>query len=543
MNPVSDREEAQALEMWIREQNLPATLGQFVAENADRYEDRIALNYFLDKATISYRDLHEQSERLAAGLSSMGLRKGAHVAVMLPNIPETFITWVALARIGAVMVPININYTSTELTFVLNDADVQFMVVYQDFLSTVLQATRPDMLIDSQLVLVGEPVPNLGHWQSLVSHNDAVFDPPTPVRDSDLLNIQYTSGTTGFPKGCMLTHEYWMHTAFSLGGSWGERGAILNTLAWPPFFYMDGLWQVLGTFLHGGTAFIPRRMSMTLFIDWLEKYVIHCCTFPEVLLKSVPQGVHGKALSLKYLYCFGWRPESKKLAEQRFGCYAIDAYGMTELGTATITPKSAGQKSHRRTCGLPAPNRQLQILDDRGDKVAEGERGELWVRGRGLMWGYYKRPQANAQVFRGDWFCTGDIFYRDEDGYYFIVGRKKDMVKRAGENIAAREVEAVLHEIEGISETAIVAVPDPIRKEEVKAYVTLSEGWNSDDLTPQMILDFCQNHLARFKHPRYIAYLDEFPRTPTRKVAKERLIEGIEDLREGAYDSVDDVWR
>lgn len=543
MSPVSDCEEAQALEMWIRDQNLPATLGQFVAENADRYEDRIALNYFLDKDTISYRDLHEQSERLAAGLSSMGLRKGAHVAVMLPNIPETFITWIALSRIGAVMVPININYTSTELTFVLNDADVQFMVVYQDFLSTVLQATRPDMLIDSQVVLVGEPVPNLGHWQSLVSHNDAVFDPPTPVRDSDLLNIQYTSGTTGFPKGCMLTHEYWMHTTFSLGGSWGERGAVLNTLAWPPFFYMDGLWQVLGTFLHGGTAFIPRRMSMTLFIDWLEKYVIHCCTFPEVLLKSLPQGVRGKALSLKYLYCFGWRPESKKLAEQRFGCYAIDAYGMTELGTATITPKSAGQKSHRRTCGMPAPNRQLQILDERGDKVEKGERGELWVRGRGLMWGYYKRPQANAQVFRGDWFCTGDIFYRDEDGYYFIVGRKKDMVKRAGENIAAREVEAVLHEIEGVSETAIVAVPDPIRKEEVKAYVKLSEGWNSDDLTPQMILDFCQNHLARFKHPRYISYLEEFPRTPTRKVAKERLIEGIEDLRKGAYDSVDDIWR
>ena len=425
MSPVSDCEEAQALEMWIRDQNLPATLGQFVAENADRYEDRIALNYFLDKDTISYRDLHEQSERLAAGLSSMGLRKGAHVAVMLPNIPETFITWIALSRIGAVMVPININYTSTELTFVLNDADVQFMVVYQDFLSTVLQATRPDMLIDSQVVLVGEPVPNLGHWQSLVSHNDAVFDPPTPVRDSDLLNIQYTSGTTGFPKGCMLTHEYWMHTTFSLGGSWGERGAVLNTLAWPPFFYMDGLWQVLGTFLHGGTAFIPRRMSMTLFIDWLEKYVIHCCTFPEVLLKSVPQGVHGKALSLKYLYCFGWRPESKKLAEQRFGCYAIDAYGMTELGTATITPKSAGQKSHRRTCGMPAPNRQLQILDERGDKVEKGERGELWVRGRGLMWGYYKRPQANAQVFRGDWFCTGDIFYRDEDGYYSSLGEKK----------------------------------------------------------------------------------------------------------------------
>ena len=540
---VADRNEALGHESWIRNQTLPETLGDFVAANAERHQGKVALDYFSDQVTLSYQELHEQADRLAAGLSRLGLRKGGHVSVMLPNVPETFVTWVALSRIGAVMVPTNINYTATELSFVLNDADVQFMVVHVDYLETVQRADRPGMLTDAQLVVVGARVDGAAHWDSLVEANETGFRPPTPVRASDLLNIQYTSGTTGFPKGCQLTHEYWMHTAFSLGGSWGEVGGIQHTLAWPPFFYMDGMWQVLGTFLHGGTAHIPRRMSMSRFVDWLIEYQINCCTFPEVLLKSFPPGERDARLALKYIYSFGWRAESKCSAESRFGCHALDAYGMTEIGTATITPKSAGEKSYRRTCGMPAPNRELKILDEHGKEVADGERGELWVRGRGIMWGYYKRPEANAEVFDGEWFRTGDIFYRDEEGYYFIVGRIKDMVKRAGENIAAREVEAVLHEMTGISESAIVAVPDPVRKEEVKAYILLADGWSAEDLPPDTILSHCRRHLARFKLPRYIAYIEEFPRTPTRKVAKDRLIKNVDDLRMGAYDAVDDVWR
>ena len=543
MNDVPDQAETERLEAWVNEQTLPPTLGQFVADNAERYADQVALNYFLDEVTLSYRELHEKADQLAAGLSSLGLRKGAHVSVMLPNVPETFVTWVALARIGAVMIPTNVNYTATELSFVLNDADVQLMIVHADFLDTVAQAERPDMLSDSQLVVVADSIEGMNDWHALVADHARGFVAPTPVRESDLLNIQYTSGTTGFPKGCMLTHDYWMHAAFSLGGSWGERGEIRKTLAWPPFFYMDGLWQVLGTFLHGGTAFVPRRMSMSRFVDWLEHYDIECCTFPEVVLKSFEASERDNALSLKYIYSFGWRPESKELAEQRFNCHALDAYGMTELGTATITPKGAASKSYRRTCGRHAPNRELKILDDQGREVADGERGELWVRGRGVMWGYYKRPQANAEVFRDDWFRTGDIFYRDEEGYYFIVGRIKDMVKRAGENIAAREVEAVLHELDGINEAAIVPVPDPVRKEEVKVYLILSAGWSPEDLPPQAILEHCQKHLARFKHPRYFAYIEELPRTPSRKVAKDRLIKGGEDLRIGAYDAVEEAWR
>ncbi len=215
---------------------------------------------------------------------------------------------------------------------------------------------------------------------------------------------------------------------------------------------------------------------------------------------------------------------------------------MTELGTATITPTDAGEKNFQRTCGTPAPQRWLKIVREDGHEVERGEIGELWVSGPGIMWGYYKRPAANAEMFRDEWFRTGDYFRQDQDGYFYIVGRMKDMVRRAGENIAAREVEAVLNEMEPILESAIVPVPDEKRGEEVKAYIRLREGSTQKTCDPEMIAAHCKQHLAPFKVPRYYAYVEDFPRTATGKISKPKLVEKA-DLRVGAYDRVDRTWR
>lgn len=340
----------------------------------------------------------------------------------------------------------------------------------------------------------------------------------------------------------MLPHEYWIRTGYSLAFTRGQ-GRIENVLVWAPFFYMDGMWQILSAFFLGASSYVARRMSITLFFDWLRRYRIHSCTFPEPALKAFSAGLSDKELELKYIYAFGWRENSKREAEARFGCFARDAYGMTELGTATATPISAGEKNFERTCGLPAPQRELKIVDEKGNEVPRGEMGELWVRGPGIMWGYYKRPAANADAFRGDWFRTGDYFRQDEDGYYFIVGRMKDSVRRSGENISAREVEAVLNEMEQVLESAIVPVPDELRGEEVKAYIRLREGVAQDSCGPSAIVAHCTRHLAPFKIPRYIAYVQDFPRTPTGKVAKQLLIKQGGDLRAGAYDRIDGVLR
>ena len=426
----------------------------------------------------------------------------------------------------------------------LNDSDAQFLVVDESCLAAFEgMAERPTMLGDPNIIVRGKATGGRQELSALVARGVHPFDPPVPVMGSDLLNIQYTSGTTGFPKGCLLTHDYWIRTGYSLALTRGDDHGIRNVLVWAPFFYMDGMWQVLSAFFLDATAYISRRMSMSRFFDWLREHQIHACTFPEQALKAYPTSPADNELELKYIYAFGWRPESKRAAEQRFGCLARDAYGMTELGTATVTPVHAGEKNFERTCGLPAPDRKLKVVDEAGREVPRGDTGELWVSGPGILWGYYKRPAANADVFRGAWFRTGDIFRQDEDGYFHIVGRMKDMVKRSGENIAAREVEAVLNGLDAIIESAIVPVPDERRGEEVKAYVRLHDGADQNDITPRAIAAYCSIHLASFKQPRYIAYVDEFPRTPTGKVAKQRLIDAADDLRADAFDLLDNQWR
>lgn len=524
--------------------DLPKTLGEFIRRLAVELGDKCAVNWFQDGARITFKQLDEEADRLASSLGNLGARKGAHIAVMLPNVRETLITWTAIGRIGAVMVPVNVAYTSTELGFVLNDADAQFIVIDESFLPILDGlADRPEMIVPGNVIVRGKAREGEQTLADLVLSGEIPFVPPVMVHGSDLLNIQYTSGTTGFPKGCMLTHDYWIRTGYTLAITRGEEPGIDNVLVWAPFFYMDGMWQILSAFFMSATTYVARRMSITEFFGWLRDFEINSCTFPEPALKAFPTSPADADIKLRHIYSFGWRPESKREAEERFGCAARDAYGMTELGTATATPIKAGDRNFRKTCGLPMPDRKLKIVDENGEEVRRGEVGELWVSGPGIMWGYYKRPAANAEVFRGAWFRTGDYFVQDEDGYFHIVGRMKDMIKRSGENIAAREVESVLNGVDGVVESAVIPVPDPRRGEEVKAYIRLKEGMTWRDLPPEALLAKCAAHLAAFKLPRYFAYVEDFPRTSVRKIAKNQLKSESSDLRTGAYDRVDAVWR
>ena len=537
-----DLREATDIDANLRAMRLPATLGEFVGERANTLGDQVAACWFEDNQSLTYRELDVAANRLACALLPLGVRKGTHVAVMLPNVAETLIVWTAIGRIGAVMVPANTRYTPTELGFLLNDSDAQFLIIDEEFLALLAQVIdRPEMITEGNVIVRGEARGEQRSLSQLIEDGDGVFISPTPVGSNDLLNIQYTSGTTGFPKGCLLSHEYWMHIGYSLALAREQEREVKNTLVWAPFFYMDGMWQLLASFCQGATAYVARRMSMSAFMGWLRDYRIHVCTFPEPALKAFPESPEDSGLELRYVYSFGWRPEARREVERRFGCLARDGYGMTETGTATIVPTRAGERAYARTCGLPTAERALRIVDEHDQDVAPGERGELWVSGPGLMWGYYKRPAANAEVFRGEWLRTGDLFTRDPDGYYFIVGRIKDMVKRAGENVAAREVEAVLNELSFVAESAIVPVPDALRGEEVKAYLILN-GVSPRDVSMEEIFTHCRSQLAPFKVPRYIEYVAELPRTPTGKVAKQRLLTEIDDLTAGAFDRESGRW-
>ncbi|MGO4833289.1 class I adenylate-forming enzyme family protein, partial [Rhizobiaceae sp. 2RAB30] len=490
----------------------------------------------------SYADLDRRSDALAAAMLARGIRKGAHVALMMPNVPEFVLSWFALAKLGAVLVPTNNTYTSTELDYLLNQSDAQALITDVSLLPALEgMSKRPVVLDDTRVFVRGGGDGPYVSLEAMLAENRE-WKAPWPVVSTDLMSLQYTSGTTGFPKGCMLTHDYWLLLALSAATGMGAD-AVKRTLLWAPFFYMDPQWQLLMTMQLGGTAYIARRMSLTRFFDWVRDLQVNYTYFPEAVMKALPPSDADKKMELRYINAFGWSPASVKEAEERFDVIARDSFGMTEIGAGMMVPVSATHKLDKRTCGVAAPFREARVIGEDGRECGPGEAGELQIRGRSILLGYYKRPDANAEAFDGDWFRTGDLFIRDEDGYLSIVGRIKDMVRRSSENISAREVEAVLHELPDVEEAAVVPVPDPLRKEEVKAYLKLKAGVARDSFSLDALFEHCRRNLAAFKVPRYVAFIDDYPRTPSHKIAKPKLIAAAGDLRMDSYDRVDGVWR
>lgn len=524
---------------------LPESLGEFVRDQAALRGGQTAAVWFDKGCSLTYTELDCQANALAQSLMRLGVRKGTHVAMMLGNSPAFPLTWIALARLGAIMVPVNTAYTVDEINFVLTDSDAQFLVIDAEFLPRLDALTALPPLLDSSRIVVHGKHDQLLSWETLMQSGDPDFVSPIPVNRHDLLNLQYTSGTTGFPKGCMLSHDYWMiHGHNSARHRRTSAGGVKNVLIWAPFFYMDPMWQFLMTLRVGGTAYIADRMSLTRFMSWLIDYQIHYCIFPEPALSHYPPSERDAQVALKYISIYGWTESARRAVQQRFNVVAREGFGMTEIGTGALVPDWDDVRALDRTCGLPAAFRELEVRRDDGTPAPDGEVGELWVRGRGLFWGYYKRPEANAESFAGDWFRTGDLFRREPDGYFFLVGRIKEMIKRAGENVAANEVEAVLRGMDEIEEAAVVAVPDPLRREEVKAYLLLRAGLTVNDLSPQAVFEHCARHLAAFKVPRYLQYMQEdFPRTPSRKIAKKRLISETADPFASTYDRQEARWR
>lgn len=483
---------------------------------------------------IDYAGLAAVTRTVAAGLARRGVRPGDRVGVMLPNIPAFPITWLALARLGAVMIPVNIGYTPRELDYALSDGGAAHLVIHEDCLPALLDLLAERLLLErGNIHVVGRPPQGMRAWSALLDNGSATLPADRPGLD-DLVNLQYTSGTTGFPKGCMLTHRYWLTLGRVAAGRGGE--AVRVVLAAQPFYYMDPQWLLLMAMHVGGRFVVAPKPSATRFMDWVRSEGVEYCIFPQVVLKQ-PESPDDARTSLKRVSIFGLRADMHAALERRFNCVARESFGMTEIGSGLTTPPEAVEMVGSGTCGLPSPFREASIRDPEGRELGPGEVGELWIRGPGILKGYWNRPDANADAFReGGWFRTGDLFRRDERGFHTIVGRVKDMIRRSGENIAAREVEAVLLQLDAVQEAAVIPVPDPDRGQEVKACLVLQPGLTPTDLPAERVFAHCATQLARFKVPRFLEYREALPKTPSQKIAKHLLVGERGDLRAGAID-------
>ncbi|WP_163512168.1 class I adenylate-forming enzyme family protein [Fodinicola acaciae] len=518
-------------------ESVPESLDAFLADRVERFADRPLLDYFEKGRTVTYSEFSRFVDEATSALVAAGVQPGDRVGVLLPNIPLFPVLTFALARVGAICVPINTRYTSTELDYVANDAAIDWLIVSDDLRGAVSDAEVFNRLPDSNIL---RPHTNEVRLELNGAVRDDIGGLDHQVSLDEVTHIQYTSGTTGFPKGCLLTQRYWLTAAASYAATGRGRARALED---SPYFYMSGPLLLTVTIWSGGTTMIPNRPSLTRLLSWLAEYDIDWCWLPPQLLKF-PESELDRAHNLDAASIYATEPEQIKAIEARFGVAVRDAWSMTETGFGTYVPRDQPEMMYDRSIGIPMPLREFKIVDEELNELPNGEAGELCVRGPGMFLGYHNRPDANAELLiDGGWFRTGDIARRDDRGWLYFLGRAKDMVRRSGENISCAEVEAAICLMPEVRDCAVLAVPDEWRDEEVKVYVVLMDGFDKASVTPDMITNWAADRLASFKVPRYVEYRDELPLTPSDKVAKGVLREEKGDLREDSYDRVDGVWR
>lgn len=517
------------------------TVGQLVSIRARTHGSTTAIEVFQRGERATYSEADQLSNRYARALRAFGVRKYDRVGVMLPNRMAFPILWFALAKLGAVVVPINMRYRPREIEYVLSDTRSKFAVVDESAMSVFAgMEPWPKQLDEKRVILVGHS-PD-GTATVLDELLKGVDDSPVEedIRPDDLLNIQYTSGTTGFPKGCMLTHDYWSVRSYQ--GVCGDGQPYRRYLSAQPFFYADPQEHLLRSYRQGGTLYLAPSISSTRFIGWVKKYRIEWCMFHELAARQAEAADEDGASCLRQSLTWGCSANTQAKLRKRFGLRTQDAYGMTEIGFGTQMPSDLDEVPESGSVGIRSPFRKLRLMNQDGTPTPVGEAGELWVSGRGILKGYWNKPEANATSFEGEWFKTGDLLRRDELGFHWLVGRTKDMIRRSSENIAAREVEAVIREIPEIADVAAVPVRDSKRGEEVKIYVELKEGLIPADLPVERILAHARGSLAVFKVPRYIAFIPLLPRTTSSNKVLKRELMAVSDPLAGAYDTEEERW-
>lgn len=501
------------------------TLVALVTQAARQWPERTAWHFDATGARYTFAEVDEHSGRFAAGLHELGVRTGDRVAVMLRNQPEFPLLWLALAKLGAVLVPVNINYREFDGAHVLRHSGARFAVAAEEFVG-LLAKIAPDTAVER--VLTPDAL-----------RSDTVRE-ADPVVAEQPMNIQYTSGTTGAPKGCVLPHRYWTTLALGLTTDFPSIGTGDVLLTAQPFHYIDPQWNVALGLAGGATLVVLDRFHPSSFWDKVREHGVtwfYCLGLMPTLLLRQPPSPADRAHQVRAISA-SIPPELHAELEQRWGVPWYEAFGMTESGSDLRVSEADHDVAVGTGCiGRPTRDREVIIAGEDGKPLPRGETGELLIRGLGLMQGYHDDPEANARVFTGGWLHTGDLARMDAEGRVYYVGRTKDMIRRSGENISADEVERALLQHPAVRLAAVLAVPDELRGEEVKAYV-VCEG---ERPPPSELAEFCAGQLAYFKVPRFWTFAEDLPLTPSERVAKGELRKAA-DLRAGAWDRSTGQW-
>ncbi|WP_246149271.1 class I adenylate-forming enzyme family protein [Nonomuraea turkmeniaca] len=473
---------------------MPETIPDLLRHAARQYGRREFLRF--PDTSLTFEDADAQSDRLAGALIDKGVRSGDRVAVMMDNVPGWPLSWLAILKAGAITVPVNVRYRSADLEHVLRDSGA---------VATLTTA---------------EHVPHIpGTVYALDSLSGSAPARPVPVNPHnphDVANFQYTSGTTGFPKACMLTHDYWLRTAQIAADQARLRDDDVMLIA-QAYSYMDPQWATLLCLLGGIPLVVLPRFSASGFWPAAREhgatltYVLG--TMPLLLHKQPPDPLD-RENRMRLVLCSGIRPDLHREFEERWGAPWRELYGSTESGPDLVVPIDAEETVGTGAMGMPPPGKEV-VLDE--------ETGEILVRGVPMMTGYWNHPEATATAFRDGWYHTGDLGFRDEHGYIHHAGRIKDMVRRGGENISCAEVESVLTQHPAVLQAALVPIPDDLWGELPKAFIQLRPGHSPGAETAMSVIEHARQRLARFKIPAYVEFVEGFSLTPSARIEKRHL--------------------
>ncbi len=475
----------------------------------------------------TYRDLDEQSGRFAAGLRENGLRPGQVVALQLPNMPQFLTAYFGALKAGMVVLPLNPLLRAPEIEYHLTDSSARFLIAFD---GTLGEASRACQAVGIPLYVVSSGQAPLPEGTRPVSEliSDAVPAEPGgdihPGDADDTAVLIYTSGTTGKPKGAELTHFQMYMNCTVAGDLFGARRDDV-TLAVLPFFHVFGLSSVINVSVrYGGCLSIVPRFAPKAVLDALERD--RCTVIPGVptmLHALAEQDIAGRDLSALRVAVSGGAslPEDvMRTFEAKYGITVLEGYGLSE--TASTCSFNRADDRRALSIGKPIWGVQMRVGDVNDQPLPPGRDhvGEILIRGHNVMKGYLGQPEASATTLRGGWLHTGDLGYRDSDGFYFIVDRTKDLVIRGGYNVYPREVEEVLYAHPGILEAAVIGRPDERLGEEVVAVVVRRDG---AELDAGDVIAYCRERLAAYKCPREVRFMTELPKGPTGKILKAAL--------------------
>lgn len=502
-------------------QGRAGTIGELFAETVERFPGCEALKE--GERSFTYKELDDAVRRVAAALHfRWGVAKGDRVGIITDNCPEYCITLLAAAKIGAVTVPLNSRFNGDELEYVINDCQVKTLVIDSPYLP-VIDSIRGKIPHVEHFFAISPAGDNYLSWEDL---NREVADggpPAGPVEEEDVAVVMYTSGTTGRPKGAMITHFNLCNNVINVSRTL-ETKAGERTLVAVPLFHITGtMFQFMHMMSVGGTVVLLRSFKTQSMLELLAREKITFFIGVPTMYVLMLINPHFKELDMSSLKiaAYGGAPMSESTISQLFehfpGLRLHNTYGATETtGSCTMMPHQ--QAITRITSiGLPFMVNEIKVMDEKGREFPPGEIGELWIKGPNVVKGYWNNPKATENEFVDGFWRSGDIGRLDQDGYVYLMDRKKDMINRGGEKIFCVEVENAICSHPKVQEASVVGVPDPIFGEQVKAVVVPKPG---EEIVAEEIQRYVREKLADFKVPKYVVMSDELPRNPGGKVIK-----------------------